>query len=63
MVGKEIERGREEIKTDFRMELLFSAGVAVTAAISLLTVSRISPFIIHLHIGTWSRPEGGGVKV
>ena len=46
--------------THLGVELLLRAGVAVTAAVSLLTVGGVSPFIIQLHIGTRSRSEGEG---
>ena len=40
------------------MELLLSSSVAVTAAISLLTMTRVSPLVIQFHIWTRSRPAG-----
>ncbi len=41
------------------MELLFCAGVTVTTGISLLTVIRVTPLIIQLHVRTRGGPEGG----
>ena len=45
---------------DFWVELLFRACVAVRAGISLFAVGGVTPLVIQLHIGAWSRPEGEG---
>ena len=47
---------------DFWVKLLLGSCVTVTAGMALITVGRVSPFIIQLDIGTRGRAEEGRGK-
>ena len=37
---------------DLRMELLLRSGVAVAAGVTLITVGRVTPLVVELHVRT-----------